>query len=231
MPGAWEILEERERRILLAVLEPPRSQVTFAWAAALKNLNLPPGSNIMPVVGLPYGPARNRALKSAYDWGYGWCGFLDSDVVVRPDAFLTLQACGLPLISGAYMRRQAPHVITAWNVSEKDGKKGMVSLPFDSYPPGSLVPADYLPGGLLLIRRDLMTAMLGAHPKPFEWTHDIDIDEEKGDQGYSEDYMFSSRAKSLGYQGFLHTGVFGQHETQVRIKHDGTYDDLPMQTS
>ena len=162
--------------------------------------------------GLPYGPARNQGLATAIGGGYNWLAFLDSDTLPPPDWIPRLLAAQRDFISGLYFRKSPPYDPAAANYEIVDGDLRAKKLP--PYQPGEIMPVDFIPTGALMISRRCIEAMLAKYPRPFEWG--LDIARVPGDDGLlpsvSEDYMYSWRAKGLGFQPWLHTGVMCAHE-------------------
>lgn len=222
--AAWEQTERLRQRMLVGILVPQDAKVSIAMHKAMANLQLPPGSDYYFIDGFPYGPGRNLALKAALDGGHGYLAFLDSDVVVLPDTFLRLRDTNLPFVSGLYRRRRAPFTWAAGMAEEVDeGPEGnrvhkvyMKDIP--AFTPGAIIPVDFVPAGMSLIRRDIVALMLKSFPRPYEFT--VDYNTPPG-EGFSEDYAFSWRLKGLGIQPYIHTGVLGKHEMLARVTPEG----------
>lgn len=218
MPGSWEIAKQRDERLLLAVICPPDLAVTLDFSQNLRNLHLPPGSEFMRVVGLPYGPARNHAAKSAIDNHYN-LAFVDADMRVQPDAYTKLLSTHLDIVGGLYFQRFPPYMPCMFNMSI-DSNGQMVKTPIVGWKPGDLVPCDFVPSGLTIYRLRLLSALFSKHPRPFEWG--VDTSPVPSDNGinvpvFSEDYTASWRAKELGYQGHIMTDVVGLHECRAVV--------------
>lgn len=221
-PASWSTEEMRRTRTMIAIINPPELKVSFAWADAWRNMQWPPGSAPMRAVGMPYGPARNHCLKTALDNNFAWLFFVDSDVVMPPDALMRLLATGKDLVGGVYRQRFPPYKIASFMkrmapIPNQPGKMSMEKADLPAFQPGSVVPVDFLPTGCTLYSRRCMETVLARYPKPFEWTLDIDAP----GSGLSEDFMFCERAKSLGIQPWLHTGIDCQHELAMAIGQGG----------
>lgn len=215
MPGSWEITQVRQNRILIGILMPPDGAVTLDYAQAIRGLQVPPGSDFMRVIGLPWGPARNQAAKTALDNGFH-LAFLDSDVRVEPDAFMKLLATGLDIVSGLYYQRFFPYQPVAFNPSQ-DQQGNIIRVPVTGWNPGDIFPATFIPSGLTIYRRRLLAALFSRFERIFEWGVDVKpIPMEGGGQvpPFSEDFVLSWRALQLGFQPFVHSGVVGLHEVR-----------------
>lgn len=219
MPSSWEITAARQNRLLVSILMPPDLAVSMQFAEGIRGLQLPPGSDFMRVIGLPYGPARNNAAKTALDGGYN-LAFLDADMRVQGDAFMKLLETGLPMVSGLYYQRFPDYLPCLFNEG-RDDKGQVVKNPIGGWKPGDIVPADFVPAGLLLVRHHLLKAIFERFPLPFFWGVDVaPVPDVGGGQAppFSEDFAFSWKVKNvLGIQPFVHTGVVGLHETRSVI--------------
>jgi len=218
MPGSWEIHKIREERVLLGIIYSSDADVSINYAQHMRTLQLPPDSDFIRVGGLPYGPARNQAAKMALEKGYN-LAFLDSDVRVEPDAFMRLMETKLMIVSGLYYQRFNPYQPVIFNEG-KDEKGTVVRIPVAGWNPGDIVPCTFVPSGLTIYRLGLLKDMFANFPLPFMWGVDIaPVPDTNGMQAppMSEDFTFSWRAKQLGYQPFIHTGIVGLHETRAVI--------------
>ena len=219
MPGAWEIIEERRNRILVAVITPPDLKVTLAWARHFNALALPPGSQTMQARGFNYDANRNLCLKGMLQGGFGWLMWVDTDVHVPRDAVMRLLASGRDLIGGVYFRKEPPYLSVA-SVAQFDASGIFVHGKLPEHQPGDVVPVDFLGSGCTLISRRCVEDMFARFPRPYQWALDVApvMDHEgKPLPGYSEDFIFSVRAREIGYQPYLHTGVVCQHETLAAV--------------
>jgi len=218
MPASWEIKMIRDNRILLAVIT-LNSTVTLQFAKNLRNLRLPPGSDFTEIVGLPWDTARNYAAKQALDLRYN-LAFLDTDMRVPPDAYLKLSETGLDLVAGLYYQRIYPHMPVCFN--QGTDEKGMIGrVPVAGWKPGDIFPATFVPSGLTLYKRRLLEAMFERYNScPFIWGLDnAPLLDPAGNPvpPFSEDFTFSWRAKQIGFQGYIHSGVVGIHETMAAV--------------
>ena len=220
MPGAWEITGQRDKRMLLAIIVPPDLVVSMDFSQVIRNLQLPPGSDFMRVVGLPFGPARNQAARVAVDNGFGYLGFLDSDIrPVQPDAYMILSSLGAPLVSGIYWQRFFPAFPVCFNAGRNE-KGEHIRVPITGWRPGDIFPADFVPAGLLVVQRQLLVKVFERHPLAFFWGIDVaPVPDVGGGQAYpaSEDFTFSYRCAQLGYRALVHSGVVGLHELRCIV--------------
>lgn len=218
MPGAWEISSQRDKRMLLAIIVPPDLVVSMDFSQILRNLRMPPGSDFMRIVGLPYGPARNQAARVAIDNGFN-PAFMDADTRVQPDAYMVLSSLGVPLVSGLYYQRFWPYMPVAFN-SGRNEKGEHIRVPVTGWKPGDIFPADFVPAGLLVVSRRLMMTVFERHPLPFFWGVDVaPVPDVGGGQAYpaSEDFTFSLRCAQLGYRALVHSGVVALHEVRAVV--------------
>ncbi len=179
MPFPWEIEAARMNMTLIAILLPPTSHVTSQWAFSWGYMEKPP-HDIMDLHGLPWGEARTEAANRVLaNPGYQWLFFLDSDVLAPRETILRLQSHRLPIVSGLYNQRfptwlpdrmEAQYLPCMFREARKpDGTIGKDVI--TDYKPGSLVEADYVPGGCLLIHRMVFERMKAAGiNRLFEWT-------------------------------------------------------------
>mgnify|MGYP001575302423 CR=1 FL=1 len=217
MPGSWELTVARDQRILVSIIMPPDLTVTMDFAQGIRNIQLPPGGDFMRMAGLPFGPARNQCAKTALENGYH-LAFLDADIRVPPDSFIKLLGTGLDLVGGLYFQRFYPFLPVCFNEG-RDDKGNVTKVPITGWKPGDIFPATFVPSGLTLYRRRLLEAMFSRFPRPFEWGVDTaPVPTENGQvPPFSEDFSFSWRARQLGFQPFIHSGVVGLHECRAVV--------------
>ena len=223
MPGAWEILKARRERVLCCVIMPPELRHSRAWTRMWKNLQLGQGGEVIDVQGLPYDAARNHAVKAAVDGDWGYLFFLDSDTIPPANIVPQLIATGRDFIGGLYHQRGGAFLPVACNMV-RDAKGDWVRGGLPPHQPGEVIPVDFLGMGATLISRRCMQAVLEHFPRPFAWGKDIaPVPDDHGGQlpPLSEDYMFCLRAKALGYQPWVHTGIVAQHEMMVVVTDKG----------
>ena len=205
--SSWERQKVKENRVLLSTISPPDGKVSYQWARSWRELQLPQGSDNLVVQGLPYGVARNFAAKQLLEQGFSYLFFLDSDIILPPNAVMRLLETKLPLIGCYYTQRFPPYEPCFYGAKQDEqGKIQKVALTGWNF--GDIVPCVFLPGGACLIHRSVFEKMLQAGiKKPYEWTLDID-----NPTGISEDFTFSTRALGIGIQPYVHTGIQARHE-------------------
>lgn len=217
MPGSWEILQQRDRRLLIGLLVPPDLLVSIDFSTHIQQLQIPPGSDYLRLVGAPPGPARNNAAKIALERGCH-LAFLDIRLRVPSNAFMALLDTQLDLVAGLYYNRNYPHVPLIFNEG-RDANNNFIKVPVRDWKPGDLVPCTFVPGGLTIYRRRLLDAMFARYPRPFEFGMDIAPVPTEGGQvpPFFDDDTFAWRAKQMGVQGFCHTGVVGLYEVRAVV--------------
>ena len=215
-PGSWEISTVRSQRLLLGMIMPPDLGVSLHLCRSMRSLALPPDSIYFPVIGLPFGPARNQAAKYALENGFN-LAFWDADVRIEPDAFMKLWATGLDVVSGLYYQRYYPYMPVVFNEGrDAQGNPVKVSIPFT---PGDIVPATFIPTGLTIYRHRAVKAGFERWPRLFEWGVDVTpVPSEDGTvPPFSEDFVASWRLKQLGFQPHVATGIVGMHEVRATV--------------
>lgn len=205
--GSWERQKVKENRVLLSTISPPDGKVSYQWARSWRELQLPQESDNLVVQGLPYGVARNYAVKQLLEQGFSWLFFLDSDIILPSNAVMRLLETKLPLIGCYYTHRFPPYEPCFYGFKQDEqGKIQKVALTGWNF--GDIVPSVFLPGGACLIHRSVFGRISAAGiRKWYEWT--LDVDEPTG---ISEDYSFSLKAYSLGITPMTHTGIQARHE-------------------
>lgn len=214
MPGSWETLEMRRNRVLVAVIQRSGDRVSFEWAKTLRGIQLPNLSAITDIKGYPYDAARNRAARICLDNGFGYLFFLDTDVLVPHDVVTKLMETGRDLIGALYRRRHPPFDLLAANIG-KDPKGEMTPMSLENYRPGEIVSVDFLPTGATLISRRCLETMFARFPRPYTWAYDVaPVPDGVGGSlpQVSEDYIFSLRAKAIGFTPWVATGLWCSHE-------------------
>lgn len=209
VPGAWEIIDARRQRVLCAILCPPDMKVSLQWANMFRGLQFPPNSDKIEIRGLPFGPARNAAVKQALDGGYNHLFFLDADTIPPLDVIPRLVAMERDFIGALYYQRFPPYHPAAALGRQENWR--VVRQELGDFVFGDVIPVNFLPCGATLISRRCLETVIAKYPRPFEWTLDID----QPGQGSSEDYDFSMKAASLGFQAWLATGLVCKHEIMM----------------
>lgn len=210
--SSWERKKLAENRVMLSTISPPDGKVSYQWARSWRELQLPPGSDNLVVQGLPYGVARNYAVKEVIKEGFAWLFFMDSDIILPNDAVMRLLETKLHLISCYYTHRFPPYNPCFYDARKnEEGKIDKVDVTGWNF--GDILPVAFLPSGACLIHHSVFEKMFQTGiKKPYEWTLDIDAT-----SGVSEDYAFSLKALSIGIQPYVHTGIQAGHECLATV--------------
>ena len=207
MGSSWELKSLKENRVLVATISPPDGKVSYQWARAWKDLQLPPGSDGAIIQGLPFGVARNYCVSTLLEKGFAYLFFLDSDIWVPADTVMRLIKTGLPLI-GCYYTHRFPPYDPCYYAAAKNEEGKLVKVPLSGWNFGDIVPCSFMPSGACLIHRSVFEKMLASGiKKPYAWS--LDIDEPTG---MSEDYDFSLKCVSIGITPYMHSGIQARHE-------------------
>jgi len=174
---SWEVNQARRDATLIGILVPPGG-VSIDWAVAFTNLRRPAICEVSRISGYPFGEARTYIANEMLKAGYSWLFFLDSDVIPVPETIIQLMSHRLPIVSALYYQR-FPHAVSDIEVDYRPvmlraitNAEGKISTtPIIDFKPGSLVEADFMGAGCLLIHRSVFERMLRAGIKRFfEWT-------------------------------------------------------------
>lgn len=199
MAGSWEL--KQQTSVLVCILH--TEVTTIAWSFGLRNLIIPGG--IQPLSGMPFDHARNQGAQLTLNHGCEWMFFLDSDVIPPRDAIIRLINRRQPIISGLYARRSPPCGLP---VMMRGGQW------ITDYTPGSIVEAEVVGAGCLLIHRTVLEklAQKPLHPaRPwFEWRVDMQHLLPPG-EAMSEDYVFCLQARRMGYRILVDTSIVCRH--------------------
>ena len=215
---SWEIVQLRNMSCLIGILC-PKGGVSVDWAVSFTNMDKPALWDPMLVRGFPFGEGRTNCAYECLNRGYQWLFFLDSDIICPKNTIPRLMSHRLPIVSALYHQRfptwtgvEAEYQPCIFRETvDAEGKRSMVAI--TDYAPGSLVEADLVPGGCLLIHRSVLEKFIASGIKRiFEWTLTAE-----NPQGKSEDFEFSVRARSLGYKCMVDTGIICTHETDAQI--------------
>jgi GT2 family glycosyltransferase len=200
MPGSWEYSKPN---VLVVVLS-GRELVTTAWAEGWRTLRFPERSNRTFMYGMPFDHARSQGCRRMLDTDHEWMFFLDDDVIPPPDTINRLLAYNADIVGGLYYRRQMPPAPVMMRDVEGEGGQWITD-----YPPGSLVEADLIGSGCMLVKRKVLEIM----PPPwFEWKCDpYRWPDLKPYERCSEDYDFCRKARALGFKLYVDTSIQCHH--------------------
>lgn len=191
MPGAWEF---GSPSVLVVILT--RGTVPIQWAAGYRRLQIPVGGKEIFLAGMPFDHARNVGAESAIANSYKWLFFLDDDVIPPDNVIERLCNHNLDIVSGLYHRRHSG--LEPVMLNNVQGGRQYIT----DYTPGSIVKADYVGAGCLLIHRRVLEKI--QYPW-FEWL--CDRRDLKEPQRISEDYAFCDKARKYGFQIHVDTGI------------------------
>ncbi|MDB5415937.1 MAG: hypothetical protein JWR10_4272 [Rubritepida sp.] len=152
--------------------------------------------------------------------------FVDSDIGFGADAVLRLLGHGRPLIAGLYRSKTTER--EDWVVTFPAGEDGGLPSVRHDVTTGA-VEAAGVGTGFLLIHRDVLTAMVQAHPETLHRTDEgpvhalfeagIEPGAAPGEGRYlSEDYMFCARWRALGGEVWCDPAIVLEHHGQTRLR-------------
>lgn len=153
--------------------------------------------------------------------------FLDSDVIVSPEAVLRLFALsiGKDITAGIYPRRGAD-------------RKFFVDMPTDEhkrlmFDESGLLQINRIGTGFMMIQRHVIEGMIAKHP---EWSYENNVDKRtdyalfdfciKDGQYFGEDYTFCDRARADGYSIYLDPSISLPHVGTEEFTRDFEEDVL-----
>lgn len=143
--------------------------------------------------------ARNLCVNAALQARAEWLAFFDSDMVLPPDSIATLMAHQREIVGATYPRRGLP---LAFIGNRIDGS----ALTLNDK---GLVEAARLPAGCLLIKAGVFARLKAPY---FRCSYHEDAGKVLG-----EDYWFSDRVRSAGFQLWCDTDLSRQ------VEHIGAY--------
>ena len=162
--------------------------------------------------------ARNALVADFLETDADTLLFVDSDVIITPDAVLRLLAVsqGKDITAGVYPRRGADRFFFM-DVHVDDDTKQLV---FDE---NGMMQIRRIGTGFMMIQRHVFEGMIAKHP---EWRYTNDTKERdeyalfdfgvRDGKYYGEDYMFCDRATADGYTIFL--------DPSISLPHVGTQE-------
>lgn len=181
--------------------------VNLEWAVNFASLwkNAPSNTKLVLLPEPQIDAARDKAVEISIQLGAKHLLFLDSDVHPPRDVIQRLLSRNLPIVSALYARRQNP----PWNQMLRKSPDGFKFQPIQegSYQPGSLVEADAVGFGCVLIETKVFKAM----ERPwFRWTEYYALG------GISEDFNFCTKAKQAGFKIIVDTNVICKHSGFIK---------------
>jgi hypothetical protein len=184
---------------------------------------------INQVIGNQIARQRQDALRNFEQMNCDWMLWIDSDIVVTPQAFQLLwenrDAIERPVISGVYfvtmepnqtLPAPAPCIFTI-----VEGENGRSNAPVHPLPENQLISIDVAGLGFTLMHKSVAKKLRESYG---ETTFQITID----NNHISEDVSFFYKLKDLGIPVHAHTGAYVQH--MKRFSFDINYYHLWWQT-
>lgn len=135
-----------------------------------------------------YDLLRNGFLGDALLW-------IDSDQTVPPDTLVRLFSHNLPIVGTIVVAKQPPHFVVSGVGDEKRGIR-----PILTWPNNALIEVDATGFGCCLIRREVFEAFPEGNPF-------LKVFCESTADHFGEDWSFCIRAKRLGFQTYVDTGI------------------------
>lgn len=219
MPFSWEIAQQRQNSVLIAILLAPPLMVSIDWALSFAALEKPPLHDIIRLSGMPFGEARTQGAYECLKRGHEYLFFLDADILAPPNTLTRLLSHRLPVCSALYMQK-----FPTWTGQEvkympcmfregRDAQGNSVRVEVADFQYGQMVEAHFVPAGCLLVHRSVFDRFLAAGIKrPFQWTLTAD-----DPHGVSEDFFFSKTCWNLGYKVLVDSGLQCIHEAQAKV--------------
>lgn len=221
-----ELLKDTERKKAeIALCIAHQELTTMEWAIAFRNLQLP--SNLLFMNrGMPIDVAREQMVRSALKHEIKYVFFLDSDIVLEPNAVMTLKAIAeqknLPIVSALYWARKRvdqPQP-AAWKIIHREGNtiKAAPVIVEEHIQKGNIIEVDFIGMGACLIKKEIFDKLNKKNPdKPFfEWGLG-----RKNLPQVSEDFYFCLRCiDELGIHPYVATLVRAHHVCTARRNRD-----------
>lgn len=186
---------------------PCMEQVHVPFVDSLLKLEKPSGVDIVFYQLSMIYVAREQLAKKCIKEGYDWLFFIDSDMVLPPDALTKLLAHDKDIVSGIAFKRFPPFDPCFYEkVSVTD--RGIKLEHFKKWQKG-LIEADACGMACCLIKRKVFEKMIENNMPPFFPIPTT-----------GEDIAFCLRAKQCGYQIYVDTTVSCGHITSAPITED-----------
>jgi hypothetical protein len=264
MPFAWEIVKmpsgpddpavsplayraeepaKKDPDKFLAVIIPNTGTVSIDWFMHFRSLKWPKGSGVfvskLPAVDV----ARDSSALLAVERGYEWLFFLDSDVMLPPDAIEKLLNANLPIVNGMYVSKKKPGEGFLWDlwirVRDAVGEKGLTQV--ISWGNERYVRADVVGAGCMLVHRSVFEKIQEKYPK-IPWFFfangrklvdffDVKLLPDPFMVAVSEDFWFCLLAKAAGFDIIVDTSVkcghIGTMELNEKLMENTVIEMLP----
>lgn len=198
-------------KILVAV--PCMDMVHTSFMRSFLNIMHPGGAEVSSALiqGTLIYEARNVIAKNAVSEGFDRVLWLDSDMIIPPDALIKLSEHldnGKEMVSGLYFGRKAPHnpIIldrADWEVLP-DGNVKIDSTSYVDYQKDSVFEIAGCGFGCVMTSTDLLREMVDLYGVPFTPL-----------MGMGEDVAFCWRVRKAGHRIFCDSGIKCGHIGQV----------------
>lgn len=185
------------------------------WAVNFKGLQIPGGADAAYFHysrGGTIEVARNEIVADFLKTEAEWLFFLDSDVVVPPDAIKRLLSYDLPIVSGVYYVREPQSGVLHPAMWRRKPGSETDFIPVVEFGFSTLVEVDAVGAGCLLINRLVLEKM---KPPWFKYTRD------HTGEGMGEDFLFCTQAKKLGYKVMADPTVMCDHLNMTKVVFPG----------
>ena len=196
-------------KTLIAV--PCLDMVNIEFVKSFMNLRKPEDTAYTFIVGTLIYEGRNLIAGNAIKHGFDRVMWIDSDMIIPPDALERLAAemdTGKDFVSALYFKRKPPikpvvyHEVY-WRVLD-DGNVETGSKCFDTYPEGRVFRIQGAGFGCCMTSVELLKAVVDNYGSPFTPM-----------MGIGEDLAFCWRAQQLGFKLYC--------DSRIKCGHIGSY--------
>lgn len=173
------------------------------------------------VIGNQIARQRQDALWNFEQMGCDWMLWVDSDIVIDPQAFKLLwenrDATQRPIVSGVYFVIMEPNQTLPipapciFNIVNDENGRGNISV--HPLPENKLIPIDVAGLGFTLMHKSVAKKLREVYGNK---TFQITID----DKHISEDVSFFYKVKDLDIPVHAHTGALVQHIKRFSFDHN-----------
>jgi hypothetical protein len=168
---------------------------------------------------LAFATARNKvvetALEADHDYGIDGVFWVDSDVIIPADAIHQLVEHGLDFVSGLYFQRNPPYypLFARYIPKRETFEFGKI------YPENTVAPCDGVGFGCVYTSIKLLK-LVSKMPEckafgPFGGDF--------GRKTYGEDFTFCLRAKKVGIQPHIDTGIKCDHHSGPEFSNEALF--------
>lgn len=194
-------------KILIAI--PCMDQVAAPFAQSLATLDKGnEQSFISMIIGSLIYDSRNKFVQQAISLKADAVLWLDSDMIIPPDAFVRLAEhleSGKDFVTGLYFRRRTPFTPVLFKRLTIDGETGKHEE-FNDYPKDSVFEVEGCGFGCVMTRTSMLEDVLLNYGTCFEPHYKL-----------GEDLAFCARARELGYRIYCDSTIKCGHIGQLVI--------------